>query len=66
MIQQSETAGPTILSDRGYGPTQLELSNVDLVEETVNRIIAQRGFEANLQALKTADGMMGHILDIKK
>ena len=66
MNQKSETAGPTILNDRGYGPTQLELSNVDLAEETVNRIAAQRGFEANLQALQTADGMLGRILDIKK
>jgi len=66
MTQKSETAGPTILSDRGYGPTQLDLSNVNLAEETVNRIVAQRGFEANLQALKTADDMLGRMLDIKK
>jgi flagellar basal-body rod protein FlgC len=44
----------------------LELSNVDLGEEAVNQIIGQRGFEANLQALKTADEMLGRILDIKK
>jgi len=44
----------------------LELSNVDLGEETVNRIIGQRGFEANLQVLKTADDMLGSILDIKE
>lgn len=66
IIQKNESAGPSILNNTGYGPAQLELSNVDLVEETVNRIVAQRGFEANLQALKTADGMLGRILDIKK
>jgi flagellar basal-body rod protein FlgC len=59
-------AGPTILNNTGYGPAQLELSNVDLAEEAVNQIIGQRGFEANLQALKTADEMLGRILVIKK
>jgi flagellar basal-body rod protein FlgC len=65
-IQKDETAGPTILNDTGYGPAQLELSNVDLAEETVNRIIGQRGFEANIQTVKTADEMLGTILDIRK
>jgi flagellar hook protein FlgE len=64
--QKIETVGPTILNNTGYGPAQLELSNVDLAEEAVNQIIGQRGFEANIQALKTADEMLGRILDIKK
>ena len=29
-------------------------------------IIAQRGFETNLQALKAADAMLGTILDVTK
>jgi flagellar hook protein FlgE len=66
VIRQNEISGPTILNDAGNGPVQLELSNVDLGEETFNRIIGQQGFEANLRALKTADDMLGHILDIKK
>jgi flagellar hook protein FlgE len=63
-IQRSETASPTILNDRVYGPAQLELSNVDLVEESVHRIVAQRGFEANLKALQTADDVLGLIINI--
>ena len=66
VIGKDNSAGPTVLRDHGYGPTQVELSNVDLGEETVNRIIGQRGFEANLQVLKTADDMLGSILDIKE
>ena len=66
VIQKDESAGPAILNDTGYGPVQLELSNVDLGEEALNQIIGQRGFEASLQALKTADDMLGLILDIKK
>ena len=65
-IQKDETAGPTILNNTGYGPAQLELSNVDLAEEAVNRIIGQRGFEANIQTIKTADEILGTTLDIKK
>jgi flagellar hook protein FlgE len=65
VVRKDDSASPTVLRDSSYGPTQAEFSNVDLGEEAVNQIIGQRGFEANLQALKTADGMLGRILDIK-
>lgn len=65
-IQKDETAGPTILNNTGYGPALLELSNVDLAEEAVNQILGQRGFEANIQTIRTADEMLGTILDIRK
>ena len=66
VVQKDDSAGPTVLNNRGYGPTQVELSNVDLGEEAVDQIFAQRGFEANLNTLKTADDMLGTILDMKK
>lgn len=66
LFKKNESAGPFILNNTGYGPAQLELSNVDLGEETVNQIIGQRGFEANLQTIKAADDMLGSLLDIKK
>lgn len=66
VVQKDKSAGPSILNDTGYGPAQLELSNVDLGEEAVNQILAQRGFEANISTLKTADDMLGTLLDIKK
>jgi flagellar hook protein FlgE len=66
VVRKDDSPGPTVLRDNGYGPAQVELSNVDLGEETVNQIIGQRGFEANIQALKTANDMLGSILDIKK
>ena len=66
VIQKDETAGPTILNNTGYGPAQLEFSNVDLAEEAINQIIGQRGFEANIQTIKTADEILGTTLDIKK
>jgi flagellar basal-body rod protein FlgG len=36
----------------------LELSNVQVVEEMVNMITAQRAYEANSQAIKVADDML--------
>lgn len=66
VIQKNQSAGPFILNNTGYGPAQLELSNVYLGEEAVNQILAQRGFEANISTLKTVDDMLGTILDIQK
>ncbi|WP_025323544.1 flagellar basal body rod C-terminal domain-containing protein [Deferrisoma camini] len=42
-----------------------EGSNVDLVQETVRMIEGERGFEANLQVLRTQDEMLGTLLDRK-
>lgn len=66
VVQKDNSAGPTVLKDTAQGPRQVELSNVDLGQEAVSQIIAQRGFEANLRTLKTADAMLGSILDTRK
>ena len=66
VVRKDDSAGPTVLSDRGHGPTQVELSNVNLADEAVTQIIAQRGFEANISTLKTSDSMLGTILDMKR
>jgi flagellar hook protein FlgE len=55
-----------VLRDTGGNQTMVELSNVDLGEEAVQQIVAQRSFEANLQTLRTGDALLGSILDIKK
>ena len=36
----------------------LEMSNVDAVEEMINMIAAQRAYEMNSKAIKTADSML--------
>lgn len=66
VVQKGESVGPAVLRDTPQGPAHVELSNVDFREEAVSQIIAQRGFEANLATLKTADSMLGSILDIRK
>jgi flagellar basal-body rod protein FlgG len=43
----------------------LERSNVQVVEEMVNMIVAQRAFEMNSKAIKTADDMMSTAVNIR-
>lgn len=66
VVQKDDSPGPSVLKDRGYGAAQVELSNVDLGGEAVTQIVAQRGFEANLRTLKTADDLLGSIIDTKR
>jgi flagellar hook protein FlgE len=66
VVRKDNSAAPSVLKDTAEGPRQVELSNVDLGQEVASQIIAQRGFEANLRTLKTADTMLGSILDTKK
>jgi len=44
----------------------LEMSNVDVVEEMVSMIIAQRAYEINSKAIQTADNMMQLANNLKR
>ena len=66
VVQKDNSPGPAVLKDTAQGSIQVELSNVDLGEEAVIQIIAQRGVEANLHTLQTGDNMLGSMLDMKK
>ena len=47
--------------ENGYGTLvqgSLEMSNVKVVEEMVNLILAQRAYEVNSKAVQAADEMM--------
>jgi flagellar hook protein FlgE len=44
----------------------LELSNVDIANEFVNLMTAQRNFQANAKTLTTADQMLQEVLNIKR
>ena len=48
--------------EQGY----LENSNVDVIEEMVNMIVAQRAYEINSKAIRTADDMMSIINNLKR
>ncbi len=66
VVEKDNSSGPAVLRDSGSNPVTVELSNVDLGEETVQQILAQRSFEANLHSLKTGDALLGSILDLRK
>jgi flagellar basal body rod protein FlgC len=47
--------------DEGGATTQL--SNTDLVEETVTQMSSVRAFQANVSVLRTADEMLGELVN---
>lgn len=53
-------AGSTIIAD--IVPGSLEMSNVDLVQEFTNMIVAQRGFQANSKVITTVDTLLDEII----
>ena len=60
-LKRIDTPGPLLQESDG---TMTEQSNVDLAEELTQSMVAQRGYEANLKALKAQDDMLGSALDI--
>lgn len=65
LYEETPASGTPIFGDpetEGFGSIEqnyLESSNVDVVNEMVNMIVAQRGYEINSKVIKTADEMMG-------
>lgn len=57
---------PASLGFPAISQFQLELSNVDIVDEMVNLIIAQRAYEINSKAVQTADDMMGTVSTLRR
>ncbi|MDI3535167.1 MAG: flagellar basal-body rod protein FlgG [Thermosediminibacterales bacterium] len=57
------------LDQPGYGTIlqgYVEMSNVQVVEEMVNLITAQRAYEINTKAIKTADEMLGEANNLRR
>ncbi|MCE9501945.1 MAG: flagellar hook-basal body complex protein, partial [Leptospira sp.] len=44
----------------------LEMSNVKIVEEMVNMIVAQRAYESNSKAIQTSDNMLSTAISLKR
>jgi flagellar basal-body rod protein FlgG len=44
----------------------LEMSNVSIVQEMVNMIVAQRAYEFNSKAIQTSDNMLGIAANLKR
>lgn len=64
LFVETEASGPAINgqpNSEGFGRISqgfLELSNVQVVDELVNMILAQRTYEVNARAIRTTDEMM--------
>jgi flagellar basal-body rod protein FlgG len=64
LYTETEASGTALLGEptqNGLGQLQqgyLELSNVSVVQEMVNLILAQRAYEVNSKAVQAADQMM--------
>jgi len=44
----------------------LEMSNVDLAEEFVSMVVAQRGFQANARILQASDQMLTELVQLTR
>lgn len=71
LFQPTEASGDPIEGTPGVDGVgtlaqgYLEVSNVNVVEEMVNMIIAQRAYELNSKAIQTADAMMERAYHLK-
>lgn len=72
MFSPSNDSGPVLTglaNTEGRGSIsagRLEMSNVDLSEEFVNMITAQRGFQANSRAITVSDEVLQDLLNLKR
>ena len=72
LFKESRKSGQAALGkpgDAGRGQVlskSLELSNVDIANEFVGLMTAQRNFQANAKTLTTADQMLQEVLSIKR
>jgi len=67
--QASGEALPGIPGYEGMGQLQhkfLEMSNVAIVQEMVNLIVAQRAYEFNSRTIQTSDNMLGTATTLKR
>ncbi len=72
LFKISNASGDPISGRPGYdgmGKVQhkmLEMSNVQVVQEMVNMIVAQRAYEFNSKAIQTSDNMLGTATGLKR
>lgn len=62
----AETGSP---GEAGFGSVKqgyIETSNVNIVEEMVNLIVAQRAYEINSKSIQTSDEMLQNIANMKR
>jgi flagellar basal-body rod protein FlgG len=69
---ETVASGPAVFEQPGINNTgeiiqsYIESSNVDLVQEMVNMIVAQRAYEINSKSVQTADTILGTAVQLKR
>jgi flagellar basal-body rod protein FlgG len=72
LLQETDASGVPTLSTPGedgagtIAHQYLEMSNVQVVDEMVNMIVAQRAYEMNSKAITTSDEMLGIAAGLKR
>ncbi len=72
LFKETVASGPEIQGTpglEGMGALQqgfVEMSNVKLVDEMVNMIVAQRAYESNSKSITTSDSMLGTAIAMKR
>lgn len=72
IFRETESSGAPVVVQPGAdgaGTLQqgsLETSNVNIVEEMVNMILAQRAYEINSKSIQTSDAMMQQVSQLKR
>ncbi len=64
VFKDEETPGPIHETYADDTTTEVEGSNVDLVEEMADLMTVRHAYQANLAALKTEDEILGRVIDI--
>lgn len=70
LFAETQSSGPAILATPGLNGTGflrqgfLERSNVDVVNELISLILAQRAYEFNTRAVRTADNMLASTTEL--
>ncbi len=72
LYAESVESGQALIGTPGTSGTgqvianSLEMSNVDLAEEFVKMIMAQRGFQANSRVISTSDELLVELVNLKR
>lgn len=72
LLKETEASGVPMVTNPGTDGAgtlvqkYLEMSNVQVVDEMVNMIVAQRAYETNSKAITTADEMLGQAANLKR
>jgi flagellar hook protein FlgE len=72
LYRETLASGAALIGRAGEGgrgtisSSSLELSNVDLAQEFVNLITAQRAYQASSKTITTADSLLGEVLNLKR